>query len=116
MVRLLADENFDVNIVRGILRRIPGVDIVRVQDVGLTGADDQSVLEWAARDGRVLVTHDVRTVTRYAWERVNEGLVMAGVVEVAMSAGIGVAIDDLVLLLECCEPDEIDGAVLYLPL
>lgn len=73
MFRLLADENFDENIVRGLRRRLPEVDVVRVQSVGLKGADDPTVLEWAATEGRVLVTHDVRTVTRYAWERVDHG-------------------------------------------
>ena len=32
--RLLADENFDVNIVRGLVCRVPGVDIVRIEDSG----------------------------------------------------------------------------------
>jgi hypothetical protein len=44
-VRLLADENFNGAIVRGLLRRNPEVDVVRVQDVGLTGSDDPTVLE-----------------------------------------------------------------------
>jgi predicted nuclease of predicted toxin-antitoxin system len=55
MISLLADENLDGNIVRGVR----SVDIVRVQDVGLTGADDPTVLAWAADQGRVLITHDV---------------------------------------------------------
>ena len=53
MLRLAADENFDNDIIRGVLRRDPGVDIVRVQDVGLAGAEDPDVLEWAAREGQV---------------------------------------------------------------
>lgn len=116
MLRLLADENLDANIVRGLLRRLPGLDIVRTQDVGLTGADDPTVLAWAAEEGRVLVTHDVQTITRYAWERVEHGLPMPGVVEVRAAAGIGPVIDDLVLLVECCGPADVDGTVLYVPL
>ena len=58
MLRLAADENFNHDIVRGLLRREPGLDIVRIQDVGLSGADDPTVLEWAAQEGRVLLTHD----------------------------------------------------------
>jgi hypothetical protein len=54
MLRLLADENLDGNIVRGLVRRLPDVDIVRVQDVGLSGVDDPAVLEWAAAEGRVM--------------------------------------------------------------
>jgi hypothetical protein len=50
MLRLLADENFNNQIVRrGILRRNPDVDIVRVQDMGSIEADDPTVLEWAAQ-------------------------------------------------------------------
>lgn len=44
MLRLLADENLDGNIARGVMRRVRGADVVRVQDVGLTGADDPTVL------------------------------------------------------------------------
>ncbi len=68
MLRLAADENFNYDIVRGVLRHDPETDIVRVQDAGLSGADDPAVLEWAAREGRILLTHDVATMTRYAYE------------------------------------------------
>ena len=54
MLRLLADENFNNQIVRGILRRRPEVDIVRVQDVGLSETDDRVILEWTAQQDRVL--------------------------------------------------------------
>ena len=74
------------------------------------------MLEWAATAGRVLLTHDVRTVTRYAWERVDRGLPMPGVVEVHLAAGVGLVIDELVLLLECTSAGELEGVVLYVPL
>ena len=64
MLRLLADENFNNQIVRGILRRRPEIDMVRVQDVGLSNTDDRVILEWAAQQGRILLTHDVETMTR----------------------------------------------------
>ena len=38
VLRFLADEDFDNDIVRGMLRRLPTMDIVRAQDVGLSGA------------------------------------------------------------------------------
>jgi Domain of unknown function (DUF5615) len=78
MLPLLADENFDNDIVRGVLRRNPQIDLVRGQDVGLTGEADPAVLEWAAQQGRVLLTHDVATITKYAYERVEAGLPMQG--------------------------------------
>lgn len=59
MLKFLADENFDNTIVRGLFRRNPTRDIVRVQDVGLIGKDDPTILKWAAQEGRILLTHDV---------------------------------------------------------
>lgn len=67
MLKFIADENFDNTIVRGLFRRNLKLDIVRVQDVGLSGKDDPTVLEWAAQEGRILLTHDVATITRYAY-------------------------------------------------
>ena len=68
-MRWVADENFNNDIVRGLLRRRPDIDLVRIQDVGLSGVDDPTVLEWAANEGRVLLSHDASTITRYAYER-----------------------------------------------
>ena len=56
MLRLLTDENFNGSIVRGLVRRQPEIDLVRVQDIGLSRADDRAVLAWAAHEGRVLLT------------------------------------------------------------
>jgi predicted nuclease of predicted toxin-antitoxin system len=53
-MRLAADENFNAQIVTGLRRRKPWLDIVRVQDAGLEGADDPTVLDWAAREGQVV--------------------------------------------------------------
>ena len=100
MLHLAVAENFNNNIVRGVLRRKPDTDIVRVQDVGLSGADDPRILNWAAQEGRVLLTHDVSTITKFAYERVEAGQAMPGVLEVSRTAPIGPVIDDLVLLIE----------------
>src|SRR3990167_7459025 len=78
MLRLAADENFNGDIVRGLLRRNPKLDIVRVQDVGLSGADDPSVLQWAADQGRIVVTHDISTLAKHAFDRIAAGQPMPG--------------------------------------
>ena len=52
MLRLLADENFNGGIVRGLLLRQASLDLVRVQDVGLSGADHPDILAWAAENDR----------------------------------------------------------------
>jgi len=116
MLRLAADENFNNDIVRGLWRRESELDIVRIQEVGLSGADDPTVLEWAAREGRVLLTHDVTTMTRYAYERVRAGQPMPGVFEVSRAVPIGLAIEDILLLADCSLEGEWEGQVRYLPL
>jgi hypothetical protein len=87
-----------------------------VQDVGLIGANDEAVLGWAAASGRILLTHDVTTITLWANRRIAKGEVMPGVFVTARSLAVGQAIDDLILLAECSEPDEWAGSILYLPL
>ena len=116
MLRFAADENFNGDIVRGLLRRNPKLDIVRVQDVGLSGADDPSVLQWAADQGRVIVTHDISTLAKHAFDRIAAGQPMPGVFEVKSVAPIGQTIDDLTLLAECSQEGEWEGQVQYLPL
>jgi hypothetical protein len=116
MLRLAADENFNYTIVRGLLRRVPLLDIVRIQDAGLSGADDPVVLAWAAQEGRVLLTHDVETITLYAYERVRAGKAMPGVVEVSRSLALGQVIEDILLLAEASNPGEWEGRICYLPL
>jgi hypothetical protein len=116
MLRIAADENFNGDVVRGLLRRNPNLDIVRVQDVGLSGADDASVLQWAADQGRIIVTHDISTMAKHAFNRVAADQPMPGVFEVRSVAPIGQVIDDLILLTECSLESEWEGQVRFLPL
>ena len=116
MLRLAADENLTNGIIRGLVRRNVRADIVRVQDAGLLGADDPQVLAWAAAENRILVTHDSRTVPRYANQRTEAGLLMPGVFIVPRSLSVGQAIEDLLLLCEYTSGEEWKSIVWYLPL
>lgn len=116
MLRFMADENFNNQIVRGVLHRDSQVDIVRVQDIGLSGVDDPTVLTWAAQQGRVVLTHDVETMTNFAYERVQAGLSMPGVFEVSRRVPVGLAIEEILLLSECSLEGEWEGQVRFLPL
>ena len=98
------------------MRRNPGLDLVTVQDSGLSGASDDDVLAWAADENRVLLTHDVTTMTELAYGRIENGLLMPGIVEVSQALAIGAVIDDILLLAECSLENEWSGRVLYLPL
>lgn len=116
MIALAVDENFDHHVLRALARRVPELDFRTVQSAGIQGCDDAAVLAWAAREGRVLLTHDVRTVTRFAYERVARGEPMPGVLEVPSRATIGEVLEDLVLVVTCATAQDCRDRVLYLPL
>jgi len=114
--RFLADENFKTAIVVGLRRMVPGVDIVRVQDVGLRTTDDPVILEWAARDGRILLTHDIRTIPNFANRRVSSGLPMPGVFVAHVAVPVGVVVGDLTVIASASDAAEWTNQVAYLPL
>ena len=116
MLRFVADENFNGAIVRGLLRQRPALDLVRVQDAGLSGINDPDLLAWAAREQRVVLTHDVTTLRQFAEDRVRRGLPMPGVFEVGEHLSIRETIEDLFLIAECSEDAEWEGQVRFLPL
>ena len=79
MLRLVSDENCNGDIVRGLLLRHPALDLYRVQDVGLEGADDPTILAWAVVNDRIVLTHDHATMPDFAYTWVVAGLPMPGV-------------------------------------
>lgn len=115
-MKLLVDENFRGAIVRGLLRRRPDLDLVRVFDVELGAADDPTILAWAATEGRLVLTHDAAILVGFAYDRVAAGQVMPGIIEVRQDLAIRIVIDDLLLLIDASYMGEWDGQVLYLPL
>lgn len=116
MLSLLSDENFNGDIVRGLLLRQPNLDLLRVQDVGLREVDDPGILAWAASNERILLTHDRATMPDFAYERLVRGEPMAGLFVVNDRMLIRQAIDELLLLVNCSEQAEWQSIVLYLPL
>ncbi len=116
MIKLASDENFDGDILRGLFRRLPELDMVRVQDVGLAETPDPPILEWAAREQRVLLTHDRDTVPNFAYDRVRAGQPMPGVFLISALTPKGQTIEELFLALHCLSPDDCKDQVTYFPL
>lgn len=114
-VRLLADENIDPAIVLGLKRRTT-VDIVRVQDVGLRSQDDPAILQWAADNARILLTHDLRTIPDFAYARIVAGRGMPGVFLASAALPIAVLLDDLALIAVASTADDWVDQIVYLPL
>lgn len=116
MLKLLSDENFDGDILRGLYRRRPELDVVRVQDVGLSGALDPDVLVWAAAEGRILLTHDRDTMPSFAYDRVRAGQPMPGIFLVGDLMPVGQAINEILLAVDCLPPEECKNFVRFFPL
>ena len=113
--KIATDENFDGRILRGLLRRLPELDVLRLQDVLPEGTRDEDVLEWAAGDVRAVMTHDVSTLIGYAYARVETGRPMAGLVCVRADCPVGLAIEDLTVLLVAGDPSEVENQIVYVP-
>ncbi len=115
-MRFLTDENFNHRILRGLKLRVPSLDYIVAQETELQGTKDPVMLAGAAEQGRILLTHDVSTVPKYAYERIAAGQIMPGVIIVPETLPIGQAIEELVTVIECSEQSEYENQVVHLPL
>ena len=113
----LADENYSRGIVRGWQERVPEVRLIHAQDVRLTATDDRIILDYAAQNDYIVLSHDYKTMIRFALERVERGLPMPGLV---MSPNrhqpMGKVIDSLVYLYQNQSRDWFANQVIFLPL
>lgn len=117
MLRLATDADVHGDITRGLQRRLPAIDLVRVQDILPEGTLDPDVLTWVASEDRVLITNDRSTMIGFAWDRVSSGEPMPGMVITSNEQSIGATVDDLALIAECVSEEEMrQRAVVYLPL
>lgn len=106
-------KNFDGRVTAALLRR--SVDIVRVQDAGLRGVDDPALLAWAASAGRILLTHDRKTMSDFARDRLVANEPMPGVVVVATTGSIQDVIDFLLIFDGASVAGEYEGQVVSVP-
>jgi predicted nuclease of predicted toxin-antitoxin system len=116
MLRLASDADVHGDLIRGLHRRLPEIDLVRVQDSLPEGAADSEVLAWAAAENRILITNDRDTMIGFAYLRVAAEEPVAGLIVTTNEQSLGEAIDDILLIAECISEEEIrDQVVLFLP-
>ena len=114
-MKFLADENFNNTILRGVWRRIPDASFTRVQDTEIYGADDPRVLEYAAENGYIILTHDVSTMRGYFYDRMNAGLPLPGLFLVHKQTAIGLVIEALELIILASDESDWMGKATYIP-
>lgn len=116
MFKFAADENFHGDLLRGLLRRFHELDIVRIQDTEMAQASDPDVLEWTARESRILLTHDAQTLIGFTYDRIRQNQAVPGVFEVHLDAPFGEILESLTLIIEISDPSEWADRVTYIPL
>jgi hypothetical protein len=115
MVRFQADADFNQVIVAAVLRRQPSVDFRTAALAALRGLSDGEVLAVAAGEGRVLVTHDAKTMPRHFGEFVQSHK-SAGVIVVPQHMSVSTVVDELLLIASATSPDDWTNRICYLPL
>jgi hypothetical protein len=115
MLRLATDADVHGDLIRGLRRHWPGIDLVRVQDALPEGTADPGVLAWAAEQGRIVITNDRNTMVGFAYQRVAAGKPQPGLIVTTNSQSIGSAIRDILLLAESMSEARIKGATRGVP-
>lgn len=115
-VRFQADADLNFDIVTGIGRREPAIDFRSAQDALTEGMNDHLVLELAAAERRILVSHDVSTMPRHFGRFLEEGKRSPGVILIPQLTPISECIEELVLVWVASDADEWEDRLTFLPL
>lgn len=94
-IRFFADENFDQNIVDGLMRVQPEIDIITAAEAFMLGEADPEMLAYAADTDRVLVSHDFKTMPHFFAEFIMSGRRSPGLLLIYQNAPIRKAIEVL---------------------
>ena len=115
-VRFLADADLNQAIVSGVLRREPSLDFLTAHTAGLRRLTDPEVLALATQHQRVLVSHDVGTMSAHFRVFTTAGKRSAGVFLIPQTLDVGTAIDELLLLWLASEASDWENRLVWLPL
>jgi len=105
-LRFQADADLKYAIVKAVRRREPGIGFASADESGLEGVSDPELLDLAAREGRILVSHDRRTMLDHFRARLSAGESSPGLFVVSQGAPIGPVVGAIVLAWAASEPSE----------
>lgn len=114
-IRYQADNDLNQIIVKAVIRLEPAIDFKTSHAAGLPGLDDLAVLARAASDGRILVSHDLKTMPGHFATFV-QSAVSPGVLIVPQGTPISTAADDLLLIWLVDEAQDWINRIRILPL
>lgn len=109
-----ADYDFNQRIVRAVLYLHPTIDFQTAHKAGLEGLPDEQVLEIAAREGRILVSHDFSTMPGHFVNFIAQQD-SPGVILIAQDLPIKQAVEELVMIWGASEAEEWVNTITWLP-
>ena len=113
--RFQADEDLNQRIVLGLRRREAAIDFRDAHDGLVIGASDATVLRLAAEAGRILVSHDRKTMPANL-ARFVESYSSPGVIIVSQELDLGAAIEDLLIIWAASDTEEWRNQLGFVPL
>ncbi|PIG91347.1 DUF5615 family PIN-like protein [Gloeocapsopsis sp. IPPAS B-1203] len=113
-IRFQADADLNHNIVVGVLRQEPSIDFQTALVAKLEGLPDQEVLAIAAKQGRILISHDQRTMPLHFADFITTQT-SPGVLIVPKTILISEVIDSLILIWAASTTDEWTNRIIFLP-
>lgn len=114
-VQFQADTNLNQIILLAARRREPALDFQTAMEAGLSGVNDPEVLARTAREGRILVTHDRKTMLRHFLTFIATAT-SAGVLIVPQHLPVTAVVDDILLIWYATEAEEWINQIRFLPL
>lgn len=114
-VRFQADWNLNHIIVQAVQRREPTLEFQTAHAAGLLGVSDLDVLARAAREGRLLVTHDFYDMPNHFAVFIQEQT-SAGVLLVPQRLPVASVAEDLLLIWSITEGEDWHNSIMSLPL
>jgi len=116
MLKILTDQDFDHDILRGLVRRLPKLDYATAFEVGLNEVEDRELLLWASENERILLTHDRKTMPKHFVALLEQGEILTGVFVVPRRLPIGQAINELEIMIFCSRTEEWQNIIKILSL
>jgi hypothetical protein len=114
-LRFQADADLQYTILKAIRQREPGIDFASAADSGLAGLSDPEILERAAQEGRILVSHDRRTMLAHFRARLEAGKSSPGLFVVSQGAPLLPVVNAIVLVWAASDPSDWHDQVHHLP-
>lgn len=113
--RFLADEDLRHGIVLAARRLEPLMQILTIQEAEWRASSDDVVLEFAASQGWLVLSHDVNTMRSAAERRVAAGVPMSGLFLIPQSRSTNAVAECLSIIWSASTLEEWHNRIVYLP-